>query len=444
MPYVRLGKVRPPDPGPGVSLRREIAATQDAPAEARQLIDGLDGIASPETLERARLLTSELVTNSCCHGDGPIDVTVSAVDHAIELLVSDTGPGFTPEEMRPDDLDDENGRGLLLVDLLSSQWSTGGEGAPWVWVRMTEREPPPEDATIDAGAQELLDIGLMLDSVKDFAICALDRNGRITAWRAGAERLTGHAHSDVVGCMLSDLYVEGNQLEFSLMLAAVVNEGRAEEERMLRRADGSSFRANMVTTPIYDSSSALRGFTLVARDVSWRHRLDRNRSTLIDQLQDIALTDDLTGLPNRRRWQEDLEREMARARRSRNRLCVAMVDLDGFKDFNDSHGHQAGDDLLQRTSRAWSDVLRASDILGRYGGDEFLLLLPDCSISIAETVVERLRESTPPGLTCSVGLTSSAGDEDVKAGLGRADSGLYEAKRRGRDSVVVSDAPAVN
>jgi diguanylate cyclase (GGDEF)-like protein/PAS domain S-box-containing protein len=424
-----------------VSLRREILASQDAPAEARQLVDGLDGVSTPETLERARLLTSELVTNSCQHGDGPIDITVSALEDGIELLVSDGGPGFTPEEMRPDDLDDENGRGLLLVDLLSSQWSTGGEGAPWVWVRMIEREPPPDEADVDLSGQELLDIGLMLDSVKDFAICALDRAGRIAAWRAGAERMTGHRHVDVVGCLLSDLYVQASDLDLGMMLAAVVNEGRAEEERLLRRADGSTFRANIITTPIYDSSSVLRGFTLVARDVSWRHRLDRNRSSLIDQLQDIALTDELTGLPNRRRWQEDLERELARARRSGNHLCVAMVDLDGFKAFNDAHGHPAGDELLQRTSGAWSGVLRASDILGRYGGDEFLLLLPDCPVDEALAVVDRLRTSTPTELTCSVGLTSSNGDEAVDHVVCRADSALYDAKRRGRDSIVVAGTP---
>lgn len=440
MPYVRLGKVRPPDPGAGVLLRREIAASDDAPAEARQLVDELGDAAKPDTLERARLLASELVTNACCHGEGPVDVTVSAVEGGIELLVTDAGPGFTPDVVRPEDFDDENGRGLLLVDLLSSQWSTGGEGAPWVWVRMIEREPPPEEVPRESGEQDLLDIGLMLDSVKDFAICALDRSGRVAAWRAGAERLTGHRHGDIVGCLLSDLYTDGSQLDLAMTLAAVVNEGRAEEERLMRRADGSSFRANIITTPIYDSSSTLRGFTLVARDVSWRHRLDHNRSSLIDQLQDIALTDELTGLPNRRRWQEDLERELARARRSANRLCVAMVDLDGFKEFNDTRGHQAGDEVLRRTSVAWSGVLRASDILGRYGGDEFLLLLPDCPLDEAQRVVARLRASTPPGLTCSVGLTTSVGDEGAEAVLGRADSALYDAKRRGRDSAVVTDA----
>jgi diguanylate cyclase (GGDEF)-like protein/PAS domain S-box-containing protein len=325
---------------------------------------------------------------------------------------------------------------------LSSQWSTGGEGAPWVWVRMTEREPPPQndEAPADQNAQALLDIGLMLDSVKDFAICALDRAGRITAWRAGAERLTGHGHGDVVGRPLSDLYAEGSELDLGMTLAAVVNEGRAEEERLVRRADGSSFRANMVITPIYDGAATLRGFTLVARDISWRHRLDRNRSTLIDRLQDIALTDELTGLPNRRRWQEDLDREMARARRARAQLCVGMVDLDGFKPFNDTHGHQAGDALLRETARAWTEVLRATDLLARYGGDEFLLLLPDCPVAEAMVVINRIRAATPGELTCSVGLTASDGQEEAQGVLSRADSALYDAKRQGRNGVVVADA----
>jgi diguanylate cyclase (GGDEF)-like protein/PAS domain S-box-containing protein len=419
-------------------LRREIAATDDAPAEARQLVDELDGNATPDTLDRARLLASELVTNSCCHGAGPIELTVTADADGIELLVTDAGPGFTPQEVRPEQIEDDGGRGLWLVELLSSQWSTGGEGAPWVWVRMTEREPPPPEDPQHA-ADQLLDLGLMIDGVKDFAICALDRTGRITAWRAGAERLTGRSHAEAVGCLLSELYEDGTQLDLALTLAAVVNEGRAEEERLLKRSDGTSFRANMVTTPIYDRSGTLRGFTLVARDVSWRHRLDRDRSMLLDQLQDIALTDELTGLPNRRRWHEELDREMARARRTHSRVCVGMVDLDGFKPFNDTHGHQAGDRLLAETARAWGEVLRATDMLARYGGDEFLVLLPDCPVEEALAVVDRLRKATPEELTCSVGLTSSIGNEDADRVLSRADAALYDAKGRGRDSIVVAD-----
>jgi diguanylate cyclase (GGDEF)-like protein/PAS domain S-box-containing protein len=404
------------------------------------MVDELTGYATPDTLERARLLASELVTNCCNHGEGPIDITVSADAGGIELLVSDDGPGFTPQDVRPDEIADEGGRGLLLVDLLSSQWSTGGEGAPWVWVRMAERiRPPTLVPELDPSEQTLLDIGLMLDSVRDFAICALDNAGHVMAWRAGAERLTGHTHEDVVGCLLSDLFADGSRLDLALTLAAAVNEGRAEEERLMRRADGTAFRANMVTTPMHDSSGALRGFTLVARDVSWRHRLDRNRSMLLDRLQDIALTDELTGLPNRRRWQEDLQREMARVRRSHGGLCVAMVDIDGFKPFNDTHGHQAGDSLLRQTAEAWNGVLRATDMLARYGGDEFLLLLPDCPVDEALTVLDRLRAATPANLTCSIGVTSSGGDETSDAILGRADAALYDAKRRGRNAVVVAD-----
>jgi diguanylate cyclase (GGDEF)-like protein/PAS domain S-box-containing protein len=306
---------------------------------------------------------------------------------------------------------------------------------------MTEREPAPaEDPEAAENGDGLLDIGLMLDSVKDFAICALDKSGRITAWRAGAERLTGHSHGDVIGRLLSELYVEGTQLDLALTLAAVVNEGRAEEERLVRRADGSTFQANMVITPIYQGPATLRGFTLVARDISWRHRLDRNRSTLIDRLQDIALTDELTGLPNRRRWHEDLDREMARARRTGALLCVGMVDIDGFKQFNDTHGHQAGDELLRETARAWTEVLRATDLLARYGGDEFLLLLPECPVDEAMVVIDRLRNATPADLTCSIGLTSSGGDDQPERVLARADAALYDAKNQGRNGVVVADA----
>jgi diguanylate cyclase (GGDEF)-like protein len=118
-----------------------------------------------------------------------------------------------------------------------------------------------------------------------------------------------------------------------------------------------------------------------------------------------------------------------------------MVDIDGFKPFNDTHGHQAGDELLRETARAWSEVLRATDLLGRYGGDEFLLLLPDCPVDEAMVVIARLREATPAKLTCSVGLTSSVGDEGAEGVLTRADKALYDAKRQGRNSVVVTDAP---
>ena len=115
-----------------------------------------------------------------------------------------------------------------------------------------------------------------------------------------------------------------------------------------------------------------------------------HRTDLVAKLQSTARTDPLTGLPNRRVWDEDLERELARARRHGGSLCLAMLDLDRFKAFNDHHGHQAGDQLLAATATAWRPALRATDTIARYGGEEFAVLLPHSDQEGARLVVERL------------------------------------------------------
>ena len=122
-----------------------------------------------------------------------------------------------------------------------------------------------------------------------------------------------------------------------------------------------------------------------------------DRARLLVQLQETARTDDLTGLPNRRAWDEELPRELARAARDARPVCVAMLDLDQFKRFNDHRGHQAGDRLLKQAASAWASLLRASDMLARYGGEEFSLLLPGCTIDDAQRLVGRLRAAMPDG-----------------------------------------------
>ena len=115
-----------------------------------------------------------------------------------------------------------------------------------------------------------------------------------------------------------------------------------------------------------------------------------HRTDLLARLQSTARTDPLTGLPNRRVWDEDLERELARARRHGGSLCLAMLDLDRFKAYNDHHGHQAGDELLAAAAAAWRPELRATDTIARYGGEEFAVLLPHSDEEGALIVVERL------------------------------------------------------
>ena len=160
------------------------------------------------------------------------------------------------------------------------------------------------------------------------------------------------------------------------------------------------------------------------------------RAELFSQLERAARTDVLTGLHNRREWGARLERALIRARRNGTSLSVAMLDLDHFKDYNDRHGHQAGDRLLKEAAAQWQARLRESDVLARYGGEEFALALPDCELEEAEMLVERLRSSTPDEQKCSAGVVAWDGEESDVALVDRADRALYEAKRGGRDRVI--------
>jgi diguanylate cyclase (GGDEF)-like protein len=162
-----------------------------------------------------------------------------------------------------------------------------------------------------------------------------------------------------------------------------------------------------------------------------------DRADLLARLTDIALTDDLTGLPNRRAWDRSLEHAIDAGQP----VCVALLDLDWFKSYNDDNGHQGGDRLLKEAAAAWRGQLRATDVLARYGGEEFAVLIEGDDLEVAERVVERLRAATPRGQSCSAGLAGREADDDAAALLRRADQALYEAKRGGRDRSVVADAP---
>jgi diguanylate cyclase (GGDEF)-like protein/PAS domain S-box-containing protein len=165
------------------------------------------------------------------------------------------------------------------------------------------------------------------------------------------------------------------------------------------------------------------------------------RAELLDRLDDLARRDAVTGLANRRVWDEELPRELARHRRSGAPVCVAMLDLDHFKRYNDTQGHQAGDRLLQRVAAAWSDAIRVVDRLARYGGEEFALLLAGADAASGSEVADRLRALVPDGVSCSIGVAEWDRHEDHHVLVARADAALYEAKRGGRDRLVCAPAP---
>jgi diguanylate cyclase (GGDEF)-like protein len=161
-----------------------------------------------------------------------------------------------------------------------------------------------------------------------------------------------------------------------------------------------------------------------------------------------ARVDALTGIPNRRAMDEELKVLLARAARDEHDVAVVLVDVDNFKDYNDGYGHLAGDELLSSLGMTLKDVLRDSDTVYRFGGEEFLAVLPDQDTESATTAAERLRRAVrdlevdhPEGglVTISAGVATVRRGEMAAELLARADRALYAAKAAGRDCVRAAD-----
>jgi diguanylate cyclase (GGDEF)-like protein len=164
-----------------------------------------------------------------------------------------------------------------------------------------------------------------------------------------------------------------------------------------------------------------------------------DRESLLNKLEELARHDELTGLLNRRALAEELAREVATASRHDRSLSVVMLDLDHFKVYNDTHGHQAGDQLLKSAAAAWLTQVRRTDRIARYGGEEFVVILPDCDLDNAKLAGNRLRAAMPTGATCSAWVADLQRGDSAEALVGRADRALYCAKAPGRDRTECSD-----
>ncbi|QJD60616.1 diguanylate cyclase [Pseudomonas sp. gcc21] len=171
------------------------------------------------------------------------------------------------------------------------------------------------------------------------------------------------------------------------------------------------------------------------------------RKVLEKELNRQATTDPLTGLFNRRQYEMLFDRERERSKRNGSHLSLCVADIDFFKRVNDEHGHDAGDQVLKHVADQFSHALRQSDIIGRFGGEEFILLLPDTGLEDAEVVINRLRqrlEAAPVsvgddqiGVTATFGLTEvCTSDNSIEDVIRRADKALYEGKAGGRNCVV--------
>jgi diguanylate cyclase (GGDEF)-like protein len=222
----------------------------------------------------------------------------------------------------------------------------------------------------------------------------------------------------------------------------------AEEHRLLAQRRAASAladrRSESYGLALAGAGLAMLGLLVLSAITALRANARADEATA--ELQRIATTDSLTGLWNRRHLLERLEAETGRSRRNGRPLCVAILDVDHFKRVNDRHGHPAGDEVLRALARQIKDAVRLSDVVGRMGGEEFAILMPETDRAQAQRVCERLREmmagrpvALPSGaaltVTLSTGIALMAGEEASDRLISRADAALYEAKAGGRNCV---------
>ena len=280
----------------------------------------------------------------------------------------------------------------------------------------------------------------LLFEASDLALVMLDPRGQVMSWNRGAERLMGHRPADIVGCHISALHVVDDRGPVRRWLEEVARDGGREDEGWWVRRDRTSVWVNVITTPLRDESDQLRGFLSIVRDAGARRHADLALQKTAEDLEQLAATDSLTGLKNRR--------EFDRMLRSipREPFAVLAIDVDHLKETNDEDGHDAGDALLRAVATTLSLLVRGWDVLARTGGDEFAALLPGAGAEEAAKVAERMRvamHSVPSSRArISVGWAAAPAGADPQTVWTAADMCLYRAKRSGRDRVVGGEFPS--
>ena len=271
-----------------------------------------------------------------------------------------------------------------------------------------------------------------------------DLEGRLVYVSPSSLTLFGFEPEEMVGRSSFD-FIHPDDLESARsLLGTLLEEPRSVtyQCRFLRK-DGSYIWIEAAARSITDPASGeISELQAAIRDISDRKRLHQ-------ELERLAQQDSLTGLGNRRRFEQEVEAEMARSRRQLTPGALLLIDIDHFKSVNDSFGHLAGDKVLKQIAEVLGDRLRESDSLARLGGDEFAILLPDTGLRearlVAESLTRAIREGTEAGevaaVTASIGVALFDGDPrlDVHTVIAEADLAMYAAKDDGRDRVRVFD-----
>lgn len=290
----------------------------------------------------------------------------------------------------------------------------------------------------------------LLESIFDGVYC-VDLDRKITYWNAGAERLTGYSKEEVIGrgCddnILRHVDADGNQLCLTgCPLADTINDGEMREaEVYLHHKMGHRMPVFVRSAPTHDADGSITGAVEIFADNS------KSVNTLkeLEELQQEVFRDSLTGLGNRKYAEHNIINFLAAGREQEVRFGLLFIDIDHFKKVNDTYGHNTGDEVLKMVSQTLAGGLRATDLACRWGGEEFVVVLPNISKQNLPGFAERLRmlvenswleyDGEMIRVTASFGGAISEPGDKIESLVERADQQTYLSKQCGRNCVHIS------
>ncbi len=270
------------------------------------------------------------------------------------------------------------------------------------------------------------------------------RERRIIFWNKQAEKITGYKKKEIIGkhCndnLLQHINKSGKKLCLKgCPLVASIKTGRPQAYRVyLRRKDGLRVPVDVHVTPVKYHNKII-GAVEIFRDASIYEKVERQK----ERAQNISLTDALTRLPNRRYIDKKVKMELDRLKKYKEDLHIAILDIDHFKKVNDTYGHKTGDLVLRKIANILDNSLKSTDFIGRYGGEEFLIILPHTSRKNSSIALERMRKMIEGSkliekkVTVSMGVAKTLTGDDPEKIFKRADKALYKAKNSGRNRVI--------
>jgi diguanylate cyclase (GGDEF)-like protein/PAS domain S-box-containing protein len=273
---------------------------------------------------------------------------------------------------------------------------------------------------------------------------------KITYWSKGAERITGYSADDVVGARCSDNILrhvdeDGNELcEMGCPLKAAIEDQIILDENVyLHHKKGYRLPVRVRVVPLYDDTGTISGAAEIFQDVSKRGDLIKE----LEKLKKEVLLDGLTGVGNRRLADMALQESMSGLNNKKIPVGVVFLDVDNFKMCNDIYGHKVGDRVLVMVAKTISNLSRPPDTVARWGGEEFIIVVPDISFEILQGIAERARsfventwlivDGEKVQVTISVGATMAQAGESEEELIERVDDLMYESKRGGKNMVTV-------